>query len=502
MIFALTEKKAETLIENYGPNIVAFDLTGKSPDLSMCGVSYDPCKILPDQDLINEAINSKKVEKYAKKAVKKALKALNGEKGMDGDFVSNMTMLMHILISRDTVPSDLSSKGAQKYMSRFESAPVVVLLLLPEINENGDLSKDEIKLNKNLVKFYKVYLSGLFGLYGYAVLTGKDAKVIIKDLFDDEFSKKRVRKLWRAVNDSRKKGTGLTVNKQGMALYAIGYNIYAIESVGAAVIAGTKNQEEWNVSRREVKSYVGDLLDCFTGCNIPKLLNFGVKTKVLRSVKDRNKTIVGYYNEIRDALLAEADAYAESELGNVEETVNAQIDAEIERINEKIETLKDRRSGFKKKSDKYKKYTSKIDKQKSKRKKLDSKKYRKKAVKEAKKAVKQFNPFHLPKIKYGNTKKSRKEFAQTGKLSVLNPKMDTDAFIKYFADKDTHNDCALAMVIAHIKCRMDGRGMGSTKYNKILNDTIVAVTHGNTDTAKRIVGLLKKYASNTAKSED
>lgn len=495
MIFAVTEKNASRIIETYGSNCIAFDLTNKKTDLSECALTYDPCRILPDKDTINMATESKKdAKKVAKKAVKRAAKVLYATErdNQMASFAIDMTALAHILVSRDNIPADLSRDGVRKYISKVKNGPVAAIFILPEVatvNDKGDpVSKEEIRQSRNLVIFLKEYISRLFGLYGFNVLMDKEAKEVIKHFFKKSFNKKRMTKLWEAVIKSKKNGTGLTASKEGLVLSAIGHNAYAIHAIGNTVIESTWGGEAWNPTYQDTRGFVVDLIDIFSGVNILKMQNCGVtKKKVHKAMRKQNRTIIGYYNEIRHALSAKAEEYLKNN-DDVAEIVCKQLDDRIDEINAEIAKLKEEREDCgKKRRTKIKKEITKL---KDERKKISEKTYRKKKIKKAKRNIKEFNPFDLPKVKYGLTDKSKKRYKESGRVSDIITNMNTEKFYDYFADRKTRNNCALAIAIAHIKCRMDGMEIGSTKYNKIISNVVTSII-GDTDTAKSIVSVIK-----------
>lgn len=98
--------------------------------------------------------------------------------------------------------------------------------------------------------------------------------------------------------------------------------------------------------------------------------------------------------------------------------------------------------------------------------------------------------FTLPKVKFGNTKKSKKKWSKSGKGKDLEAKMKTKKFIKFFTDSD--NRPLLRLVYAHIVSRTFGLEIGSSEYNRNMTNSINVDLPA--DFSKAFISAAKAYA--------
>lgn len=419
MVFVINESKAAKIFENY-KNVAAFTLDGKSSSYKSDDkvvVSYKKADMLPDKDTINAVLeghmSAKKVIKKAVKSLKKPAYDVRDKKGKTNRVALSMGVLVNILSENEDVPENKS----KKWMKKWEKShgPSVIVFVY------------EDDADKNLVKFLTKYVEALFGLFGYAVLTPKTGKKVLKKVFTGGAKKNAVR-VRRFIENNVENGMGMS--KKGYKLFQLIRMWYSTEYIQMSLDNTVRvKDDDGNLvdvplikeNRDSCEKLAKHLVRFMSGnvnAEICLLMNPEKKSTGKLSTLTKRKAVamIDYYNELADILKGLGDE------------------------------------------------------------------------------------FKLPKIdKYGNTKKSRKEFAKTLKLKDLKPKMNAKKVIKFFVDKE--NRPFLRIVYAHICARMIGVEIGSSEYSRVMSNSINVGGLRETDFSKVFTSAAKKWA-NAAKKAD
>ena len=291
MIFVCNEKKAETIFNAYR-DVAAFSLGKSNGYVSEDGkikVSFRKATFLPDNDMINAALNGdQSPKKVLAKLVKKATKAIE-QVSIDPDdpdetgIALAMLEIVSMIANNHSIPEGLSKKQFKKWMKN--DAPNILVFVLDGEDEARD-------------KFLTKYIAALFEVYGLKVITkGK----VIKSIFGKDGKPKSVKKAIMSLTSYMEKHESCSLSKKGQKLIMRGQIYYKLELQNLAVIntiGSIKAGEEFEISEKGANRLIKLLIENFSDHNVLALCDMGMdKKKYLKPMHEKNIATWKAYKE-------------------------------------------------------------------------------------------------------------------------------------------------------------------------------------------------------------